>query len=182
MESIEGKGHVALQSKRAFTGLEALHYGTCMSIRGRCCRLAALCYSRKDISSKTHSDIWNLVKVRARLVVRHLLKPTCHMVAAIILLDIPRTSRPRTLFGQLPDSLKTRLFLSSLISLLTTRISVFKLLARLPLVPCVFMENTHFVSAICAREDVTLHPTQMDLTRVAGSTPSEVCYSWSAHY
>lgn len=182
MKSIEGKGHVALQSRRPFTGLEALHYCTCMSVDGRRCQLAALYYSRKDISSKTHSDISYLVKIRKRLVLGDSLKLTCHMVAAIILLNIPRTSRPGTLFCQLPDSLETRLFLSSLISLLTTRTSVLKLLTRLPLVPCIFMENTHFVSAVCTREDVTLHATQVDLTRVAGSTPPEVCYSWSAHY
>jgi len=101
-------------------------------------------------------------------------KLTCHVVAAIVLLNVPRTSGTRTLLGQLPDRLQTRFFLCSLVSLLATRRSIFKLLTSFAFMPCVLVDDADFVSTCYACKDVAFDTAHVDLTGVTRSTPSEV--------
>ena len=47
--------------------------------------------------------------------------------------------------------------------------------------PRVFMDNTDLVSAGCTRKDVSFYASEVDLTGVAGTTPSKICCTQLAH-
>lgn len=76
------------------------------------------------------------------------------MVAPVVLLDIVRTVRTRTLLRHFADRSQARCFLRFLIPLLAAGRSILVFLARLAFVPRVFVHDAGFSAAGGAGEDI----------------------------